>query len=136
MSPSTFKKDVQMPLNPNKMVTQSPAMAQITRVPLNGGQPTKRPRMLINQHHSELEKPRNVSIMESELQATASDNRLRRLVPYMTFYIPSNDFNYPVNYNVSVKKTPQFFLHKFLKNQKISNTIKIIYNAIKNKQKS
>lgn len=50
-----------------------------------------------------IEKPSNMTL-EGEIQATSADNRLRRLVPYTTFYIPSNDFNFPLSY--MVKRSP------------------------------
>ncbi len=42
----------------------------------------------------------NASINSGETLDTAADNRYRRLVPYMTFYIPTNDFNFPVNHQL------------------------------------
>jgi hypothetical protein len=57
----------------------------------------------INKMEKEMQsQSKNASLLSGESLATAADNRIRRLVPYMTFYIPTNDFNYPINYQPMV----------------------------------
>lgn len=42
-----------------------------------------------------------------------SDKRFRRLIPYMSYYYPGNDFNYPVDFMPMVRI--HFMLLEFLK---------------------
>lgn len=46
-----------------------------------------------------MKKSGNSSSMDNESLVASSDNRYRRLIPYMSFYVPTNDYNpYPINY--------------------------------------
>lgn len=64
----------------------------------------------------------DTTLLTGETQVTA-ENRYRRLIPYMTYYVPSNDYNVPVNYVPMMVNYFCWFNKLFIDNSKFQKNI-------------